>query len=241
MAGSFPLLIQLVSSQEPQLLFATSWILSLKKDRLAFLTEFLSRDLLQSSNYHCLECLEILDLFAFFVQARSMIDLSRLTAHSISSVSTMLDVFKCLKFEIMSWMKAVSCSLFGAKVSFNVCIIFSVIGILMIRGVWSEDNGRMVWWSSLEDLLQRNMRSMTEFDSPAMSEYLVRPGLVGEERARSKESAMIIRSSLVEEWKGKEWSQRLSLMLKSSVIKTTLSMLTSVSFRYFKAVCDESE
>ena len=36
------------------------------------------------------------------------------------------------------------------------------------------------------------MRSMTEFDSPAVSEYLVGPGLVGKERARSKESAMII-------------------------------------------------
>jgi len=43
------------------------------------------------------------------------------------------------------------------------------------------------------------MRSMTEFDSPAVSEYLVGPGLVGEERARSKESAMIIKSSQVEE------------------------------------------
>ena len=43
------------------------------------------------------------------------------------------------------------------------------------------------------------MRSITEFDSPAMSKYLVGPGLVGEERARSKESAMIIKSSLVEE------------------------------------------
>ena len=173
-----------------------------------------------------------------------MIDLSQLTAHSISSVSTMLDVFKCLKFEIMSWTKAVSCSLFGAKVSFDVCIISSVIGMSMTRGVWSEDNQdsrRMVWWSSLEDPLWRNMRFMTKFDSLAMSKYLVGPELVGEERARSKESAIIIKSLLIEQWKGKEWSQRLSLMLKSPVIKTMLSMLTSVSFRYFKAVCDESE
>ena len=43
------------------------------------------------------------------------------------------------------------------------------------------------------------MRSITEFDSPAVSEYLVGPELVGKERARSKESAMIIRSSLEEE------------------------------------------
>ena len=43
------------------------------------------------------------------------------------------------------------------------------------------------------------MRSITKFDSPAVSKYLVGPGLVGKERARSKESAMIIRSSLEEE------------------------------------------
>ena len=81
--GSFLLLIQLVSFQGPRLLFATSWILSSKKDRLAFLTEFLnffqflrllanlylSRDLLQLFDHHCLECLENLDFFAFFVQA----------------------------------------------------------------------------------------------------------------------------------------------------------------------------
>ena len=43
------------------------------------------------------------------------------------------------------------------------------------------------------------MRSMTKFDSPAMSKYLVGPELVGEERARSKESAIIIKSLLIEQ------------------------------------------
>ena len=43
------------------------------------------------------------------------------------------------------------------------------------------------------------MRSMTELDSPAMSEYLVGQGLVGVDRARSKEFAMIIKLSLIEE------------------------------------------
>ena len=43
------------------------------------------------------------------------------------------------------------------------------------------------------------MRSMTELDSPAVLEYLVGQGLVGVDRARSKESAMIIKSSLMEE------------------------------------------
>ena len=38
-----------------------------------------------------------------------------------------------------------------------------------------------------------------KLDSPAVSEYLVRHGLVGEDKERSKESAIIIKSSLIEE------------------------------------------
>ena len=85
------------------------------------------------------------------------------------------------------------------------------------------------------------MRSMTEFDSPVVSEYLVGHGLVGLERVRSKELAIINKLSLIEEWKGKEGSHNLSLILKLPVIRMTLSMLTSVSLRYFKAKCDELE
>jgi len=80
-----------------------------------------------------------------------------------------------------------------------------------------------------------------ELDSPAILEYLVRQGLVRVDSARLKESAIIIKLSLREEWNGKDEFHKLSLMLKSPVIRTMLSMLTSVSFRYFKAVCDESE
>ena len=85
------------------------------------------------------------------------------------------------------------------------------------------------------------MRSMIEFDSPAMSEYLVRQGLVGLKRVRLKKSAMIIKSLLIEEWNGNDGFHKLSLMLKSPVMRTTLSILTSVSLRYFKAKCDDSE
>ena len=79
------------------------------------------------------------------------------------------------------------------------------------------------------------MRSITEFDSPAISEYLVRQGLVRINKARLNESAIIIKSSLIEEWKEKDESYKLSLILKSPVIRRTLLMLTSVSLRYFKA------
>ena len=43
------------------------------------------------------------------------------------------------------------------------------------------------------------MRSITELDSPAISEYLVGQGLVGVDSARLKESAIIIKLSLREE------------------------------------------
>jgi len=51
----------------------------------------------------------------------------------------------------------------------------------------------------LFDLYQRNIRLMVEFDSPAMSKYLVGQGLVGDERAKLKESAIIKRLSLIDE------------------------------------------
>ena len=74
-----------------------------------------------------------------------------------------------------------------------------------------------------------------------MSEYLVGQGLVGNERVKLKESVIIKRSSLMDEWWGKEESYKLSLMLKSPVMTRTLSMLTSISLRYFKAKWDKSE
>jgi len=43
------------------------------------------------------------------------------------------------------------------------------------------------------------MRSITELDSPAVPEYLVGQGLIGVDKARLKESAIIIKSSLIEE------------------------------------------
>ena len=85
------------------------------------------------------------------------------------------------------------------------------------------------------------MRSITELDSPTVSEYLVGQGLVRIDKPRLKESAIIIKSSLIEEWNGKDESHKLSLILKSPVIRMTLLISTSVSFRYFKAVYEESE
>ena len=85
------------------------------------------------------------------------------------------------------------------------------------------------------------MRLMTEFASPAVLEYLVRQGLIGINKERLNKSAIIIRLSLIEELKGKYRFHKLSLILKSPVIRKMLLMLTSVFLRYFKAEWEESE
>jgi len=82
---------------------------------------------------------------------------------------------------------------------------------------------------------------MTEFASPAVLEYLVRQELIGINKERLNKSAIIIRSSLIEELKGKDRFHKLSLILKSPVIRKMLLMLTSVFLRYFKAEWEESE
>ena len=63
------------------------------------------------------------------------------------------------------------------------------MGISIKRGAWSDDSRdseRMEWLSNSFDLLQRNIRLMTELDSPSVSENLVGPGLVEDESSRSK-------------------------------------------------------
>ena len=179
-----------------------------------------------------------------FVHDCLTIDPSRLINHSSFSELSIFDVSRDLKLEIMSLMNANSRLLLGGMVKFNGWTTSSKIGMLIERGAWSEDNRdpeRMEWSFSSADPCLRNIKSITELDSPAVSENLVGPGLVGDDNVRSNKSAIIIRSSLMEEWNWKEGSHKLSRMLKSPVMIRTLLMLTSVSFRYFKAEWDESE
>ena len=46
----------------------------------------------------------------------------------------MWDVSKYLRIEMISWMKAVSCSLLGVRVNFNVWMISLEMVILIISG-----------------------------------------------------------------------------------------------------------
>ena len=65
------------------------------------------------------------------------------------------------------------------------------------------------------------MRSMTELDTPSVSEYLVGKGLVGDDRVKLKKSAIIKRSSLIEEW----WGNK--VVVATTHRNGTCSMLTS--------------
>ena len=174
----------------------------------------------------------------------SMMDPSWSTIQLRHSIVLIFEVSKDLIFSITSLMNSCSCLLPGVITSLDDWITSSQMSMPINRGAWSEDNhdsGRMEWWSSSVEPHRRNIKLITKLDSPAVLENLVGPGLVGDDKARSKESAIINRSLLIEEWKGKNGSHKLSLMLKSSVMRRTLLTLTSVSLRYFKAECNESE
>jgi len=116
--------------------------------------------------------------------------------------------------------------------------------MVIVRGTWSDisrQSGWIIWLLSSLDPLCRNIRLMTELDSPVISEYLVETGLVGVDSSKLNKSAIIKRSLLMNEWCGKDRSQNQSLMLKSPVIMSRLLIFTLVSFRYFKAEWDKSE
>ena len=256
--GSFLFLTQFISSQGPRLLLVISCILLSKKDYLASLTVDLKtfqlsrllddlklfRARLHELDHHCLECFDILDLFVFLDHICSMIDPSWLMIQLRLSMLSIFEVSSERRLKVTSLINSFSWSLSGVITSFDNWMTSSQMGISIERGAWSEDSWdfkRMVWQSNSIEPLWRNIRSMTKLDSPAVSENLVGPGLVGVNKAKSNESAIIIKSSLIEEWKGKDGSQKLSLMLKSPVIRRTWLILTSVSLRYFKAEWDESE
>jgi len=56
-----------------------------------------------------------------------------------------------------------------------------------------------IWLSSSDEPHRRNMRSMTEFESFTLSEYLVGTWLMGIDKFKLKESVIIRRSLLIDE------------------------------------------
>ena len=122
-------------------------------------------------------------------------------------------------------MNVASSSLSFGIESLDEAINSSVMGIVIVRGAWLDDKSQLGWieWLlSSVDPLHKNIRSITELDSPSVSGYLVGMGLIGVNKSRLKESAMMIRSSLIEEWYKNKGSYKLSLILKLPVMMSML-------------------
>ena len=205
---------------------------------------YLSRDWPHSSVHYCLECFMILNFFAFLVHACFISTLSWLTVCSKLFLLIKLDISRFLKINITSLIKVISYLLFCRIDDLEVLTISSAMGIVIVRETWLEERWLSGWiecLSSSLDLYRRNIRLIIKFASPIVSKYLVGQGLVDVNKAKLNESTIIMRSSLIKEWWGKDVSYRLSLMLKFLIITRTLSMFTLVSLRYFKAVWEESE
>ena len=244
-----------MSFQEPWLLLAISWTLMSKKVLLVVLTNFLKDfqslrllDILYLFNvwlhslfHHCLEYFIILVYLTFFFYAYSILDLNRLTRFSNLTLFVRLEISRFLMTAVASLTKVAFSSLFFGIESLNEVMYSLAIGIVTVREVWSDDKCQLGWILSLVDLLQRNIRSITKLASLSVLEYLVGVGLVRVNKFKLKESATVIRSSLIKEWWGNNRSHKLSLILKSLVIMNRLLTFTSVSLRYFKTKWEESE
>ena len=118
-------------------------------------------------------------------------------------MSPMSDMLILLSDSVSSLMKVCFLLLFLTIEHFLVWTCSLTIGITTVRGVWSEVSLQLEWIKWLSIFLEpncRNIRSMTELASWILSEYLVGTQLVGTERLRLKQSAMINKSSLKEEW-----------------------------------------
>jgi len=117
-------------------------------------------------------------------------------------ISDKLDVLRFLIDVVTSLMKATS-SLLSLMIEYLVeLMLFLTMGMVIVRGVWSDVRcqlGYIKWLFNLLDPLQKNIRSMTEFESLTLSEYLVRTWLVGLDKSRLNKLVTIRRSSLIVE------------------------------------------
>jgi len=101
---------------------------------------------------------------------------------------------------VMSLMKATSSSLSLIIECLVELMSSSTMGMGMVRGVLSDIRhqlGCIEWLFNLLEPLWRNMRSMTEFESLILFEYLVRTWLVGLDKSKLNESVTMRRSSLM--------------------------------------------
>ena len=190
--GSFYFLTQFMSSQDSLFLFNISWIFWLKNEYLVLLTIFLnyfqsssllvdlhfSKSLLQFKSHQLFECLVILMIFEFFSYVSLMALVNELTIFSSESMLVKLLVLIVLIFLIKSLIKDFSSTLPLMIEYFLLWTYSSTIGIVTVRGAWSEHSHQLewiMWLSNSSKLYLRNIKLMIEFESWLLS---IRTGLV---------------------------------------------------------------
>ena len=145
----------------------------------------------------------MLTRFEFVLHALSIFNVRELITSSSLLISDKSEILRFLIAYETSLIKAVSSSLFFAIENLDETMFSSVIGMETVRGAWSEEIYQLEWieWllSSVEPL-HRNTRSMTEFDSPTISKYLVGIWLVEIDKSKLNEFAIIMRLLLIDEW-----------------------------------------
>ena len=186
----------------------------------------------------------MLTSFEYFIQVWSTILAKSDITFSNLGISKMFNVFNFEKNVITFLMNSSFSSLFFVIVLLWKAMYSSTIGIVLVKGVWSDVRHYSGWIEcmfSSEELQQRNIKLMTEFESLVLLEYLVETWLIEYNRLKLKESAITKRLSLMEEWWLNNRSHKVSQILKSPVITRRFWMLNSVFLRYFITEWEESE
>ena len=241
MVGRDFFLTQLIRSQGLLLDDAILWILSSKNSLLAVHTtnlnsfqclrspdlRYLLRPLVQSWFYHSLECFVIHFCLEWVFHAFSNTFASCWTEVSRFTWLLIADVLRLCTPRTSEEMNSFSSSLSFLIDHMLMSVFTSPMPISIISGMWS-DGLRISGWSICRPnpvlLGGRKTRSMTELVSCGLSTNLVGPGLRGGDSSRPRLSAIVMRSSVWEEWCLKWGSQSLSLMLKSPVRMIILFM-----------------
>ena len=160
------------------------------------------RSLLQSLFHQLLEYLVMLMILELFSQALLILLTNSLMMLSKLVMLDKLDVLRFLMDIVIFLMKATSSLLSLMIECLAELILFSMMGIVIVRGTQSDircQSGCIKWLFNLLDPPWRNMRLMTKFESLTLSEYLFGTQLVELNKSRLNKSAAIRRSSLIVE------------------------------------------
>ena len=144
----------------------------------------------------------ILIVLEFFSQACSTLLARVLMMFSKLLISDRLEVSRLLMEKIAFLINAASSLLFLTMDYLDEVTLSLTIEIVMVRRAWLDVRHQfryIEWLFNSNDPLQRNIRSMTKFESLGLSKYLVGTWLVRINRLMLNKSAITIRSSLMVE------------------------------------------